>query len=131
MVSSVLTMDRIFIFRFSNLKVFLQRETKIVYQVFCPLEYSKRQTGRILQSFAIEYEGKFDNGEVFDSSTHDDHTHPLEFVVGEGMVISGFDQAVLGMEESEEKNFQISLEEGYGKYASRLKQFPATLFAAY
>lgn len=38
------------------------------------------------------------------------------------MVILGFDQAVLGMEEGKEENFQISPEEGHGAYNPELKQ---------
>ena len=52
---------------------------------------------------SIEYTGTFDNGEVFDSNVHGDHSHPLEFVVGSGMVIPGFDKAVTGMKKNEEK----------------------------
>ncbi len=47
--------------------------------------------------------GRLETGEVFDSSTHDDHSHPLAFEVGKHTVIPGFEQGVLGMEEGEEK----------------------------
>lgn len=63
----------------------------------------------------VDYEGKFENGEVFDSSTHGDHSHPIEFVVGSGMVVPGFDKAVLGMKKGEEKEITIKPEEGYGQ----------------
>jgi len=63
----------------------------------------------------VEYEGRFEDGTVFDSSTHGDHSHPLEFPAGEGMVIPGFDNAVLGMKNGEEKEFEILPEEGYGE----------------
>ena len=54
----------------------------------------------------VDYEGRFEDGEVFDSSSHGDHSHPLEFTVGEGHVIKGFDDAVIGMKKGEEKEFE-------------------------
>lgn len=63
----------------------------------------------------VEYTGKLDDGSVFDSSKHGDHSHPLEFEVGSGMVIKGFDEAVIGMKEGEEKEFSVEPEEAYGE----------------
>lgn len=62
----------------------------------------------------VDYEGRFENGVVFDSSRHGDHSHPLEFVVGNREVIKGFDEAVIDMEKNEEKEFNIEPEEAYG-----------------
>lgn len=64
---------------------------------------------------SIEYTGTFDSGEVFDTNVHGDHAHPLEFVVGSGMVIPGFDKAVSGMKKDEEKSFRIPAAEAYGE----------------
>lgn len=61
----------------------------------------------------VLYEGTFEDGEVFDSSENHDN-EPLEFVVGEGMVVKGFDDALLGMEIDETKKVTIKPEEGYG-----------------
>ena len=61
----------------------------------------------------IEYEGKLEDGTVFDSS--EKHGQPLEFEVGSGQVIKGFDDAVSGMKKGEEKEFSIEPEEAYGK----------------
>lgn len=73
----------------------------------------------------VDYEGKFEDGQVFDSSSHGEHSHPLEFVAGEGNVIKGFDEAVIGLEVNDEKEFTINPEEGYGEYREELKQkFP-------
>ena len=69
----------------------------------------------------VEYEGKFENGEVFDSSNKTGEQRPLEFVAGEGHVIPGFDNAVLGMEKDEEKDVEINPEEGYGQLKEELK----------
>jgi len=73
---------------------------------------------------SVEYEGKFDSGEVFDSSTHGDHSHPIEFTVGEHYVIKGFENAVIGMNEGEEKNIVIEAADGYGERNDELvKEF--------
>jgi len=71
---------------------------------------------------SLDYEGRLESGEVFDSSKHGDHSHPLEFTVGAGMVIPGFEQAVLGMEKDQEKEFTIESEQAYGSYNDLLKQ---------
>lgn len=62
----------------------------------------------------VDYEGRFENGEIFDTSKHGDHSHPLEFEAGMGMVVPGFDAAVIGMEIDEEKEFTLKPEEAYG-----------------
>lgn len=71
---------------------------------------------------AVEYEGRFEDGEVFDSSKHGEHSHPLVFTVGARQVIEGFDNAVMGMKEGEEKEVKIAPKEAYGEYDSRLTQ---------
>jgi FKBP-type peptidyl-prolyl cis-trans isomerase 2 len=65
-------------------------------------------------TITLDYEGKFETGEVFDSSKHGDHSHPLTFIVGEHQVIPGFENAVIGMEVNEEKEFTIKPEDAYG-----------------
>ncbi len=62
----------------------------------------------------VEYEGRFEDGKVFDSSKHGEHSHPLEFEVGSGQVIKGFDEAVVGMKKDEEKEVTIKPEDAYG-----------------
>ena len=59
----------------------------------------------------VDYTGTFDDGTVFDSS---DGKQPLEFEAGSGMVIKGFDDAVIGMEKDEEKEVKIASKEAYG-----------------
>ena len=70
----------------------------------------------------VEYEGKFDNGEIFDSSKHGEHSHPLEFVVGKSQVIPGFEEAVIGLKKGDEKEIKLESEEAYGNYDSTLKR---------
>ncbi|MFH1802918.1 MAG: peptidylprolyl isomerase [archaeon] len=70
----------------------------------------------------VEYEGKFESGEVFDSTSHGDHSHPLTFTAGNQEVVKGFDEAVLGMKKGEEKEVKIKPEEAYGEHNSKLIQ---------
>lgn len=59
----------------------------------------------------VHYHGKLTSGETFDSSTG---REPLEFEVGSGMVIKGFDTGVTGMEVGEKKTITIPFIEAYG-----------------
>ena len=70
----------------------------------------------------LDYEGRFEDGEIFDTSKHEEHSHPLTFVVGEGQVIPGFEKAVIGMNVDEEKEFEIAPEDAYGMPDERLYQ---------
>lgn len=73
----------------------------------------------------VNYTGKLEDGTVFDSSTHGDHAHPLEFTVGAGELIKGFDTAVIGMKKGDSKTVTFSAEEGYGPHMKELvKKLP-------
>ena len=73
----------------------------------------------------IDYEGKLETGEVFDSSRKGDHSHPLEFTLGAKQVIPGFETAVIGLAKGDKKEFTINPEEAYGNYRDDLKkEFP-------
>lgn len=61
----------------------------------------------------VHYTGKLDDGSVFDSSLE---REPIEFTIGEGNVIPGFEQAVVGMNPGETKTVRIVSEEAYGPY---------------
>lgn len=58
------------------------------------------------------YEGTFNDGKVFDSSY--DRNEPIEFVCGAGMMIRGFDAAVVDMEVGDIVNVHLMPEEAYG-----------------
>jgi FKBP-type peptidyl-prolyl cis-trans isomerase 2 len=60
----------------------------------------------------IDYVGTLEDGTEFDNS--EKHGAPLEFEVGSGMVIKGFDEAVMGMKEGEEKEFTLQPDQAYG-----------------
>ncbi len=66
---------------------------------------------------SLHYKGSFEDGTVFDSS----ETHgALKFTIGKGMVIPGFDEAVLGMKLGETKTVTIPPEKGYGSHRDDL-----------
>lgn len=74
---------------------------------------------------SLDYEGKLEDGTIFDTSKHKDHSHPLTFKVGENMVIPGFEKEVLGMKIGEEKTFTIKPKDAYGEVREELKRkFP-------
>lgn len=72
------------------------------------------------QKVKVEYTGTFEDGEVFDSS--EKHGQPLEFIVGAGQMIPGFDAAVVGMEKDEVKDIKLNPEEAYGEHNPQLVQ---------
>ena len=59
----------------------------------------------------VAYTGRFDDGSIFDSS---EGQPPLEFTIGAGEVIPGFDNAVLGLKSGESRTIDIAPEDGYG-----------------
>lgn len=65
----------------------------------------------------VHYTGKLEDGTVFDSSAEGE---PLEFTIGEGEIIPGFEKAVVGMEPGESKTVEVSEEEGYGPHREEL-----------
>ncbi|HHL39328.1 MAG TPA: peptidylprolyl isomerase [Deltaproteobacteria bacterium] len=60
---------------------------------------------------SVHYTGTLDDGTVFDSSHERD---PLRFTLGNGEVIQGFEDAVLGMEEGETRTRRIACDDAYG-----------------
>ena len=61
----------------------------------------------------VNYTGTLQDGTVFDSSANRD---PLQFSLGEGQVIAGFEEAVLGMTPGDSKSVTIPSEQAYGPY---------------
>jgi len=59
----------------------------------------------------IHYTGKLGDGTVFDTSLN---RHPLQFTIGKGQVIAGFEQAVVGMNTGESKTTTIPVDQAYG-----------------
>jgi FKBP-type peptidyl-prolyl cis-trans isomerase 2 len=74
----------------------------------------------------VHYHGKLTNGETFDSS---EGRSPLEFEVGGGMVIKGFDDGVTGMSIGEKKTVNIPFNEAYGpRNPEMVIEFPKDRF---
>lgn len=70
----------------------------------------------------VQYTGTFADGTVFDSS---EGKEALEVLAGKGMLIKGFDDALIGMKEGEEKEIDIPSDKGYGQRRDELvKEVP-------
>jgi len=67
----------------------------------------------------VDYTGTLSDGTIFDSSIG---KTPLEFAVGAGQMIAGFDKAVLGMKKGETKKVTIPADEAYGQRNESLVQ---------
>jgi len=65
----------------------------------------------------IHYTGRLDDGTVFDSSRG---REPLEFTIGSGMVIPGFDRAVTGLSVGETRTAIIPPADAYGEFRDEL-----------
>jgi peptidylprolyl isomerase len=59
----------------------------------------------------VNYTGKLSDGTIFDSSIG---RHPMQFTVGKGQLIPGFEKAVLGMAAGDKKTVVIPVAEAYG-----------------
>ena len=76
-------------------------------------------TGNAIQ---VHYTGTLASGEVFDSSEGRD---PLQVTIGQGQLISGFENALIGMEINEKKKFTLTPEEAYGERDEEaMRRFP-------
>lgn len=72
----------------------------------------------------VHYIGRLTDGTLFDSS---EGREPLEFTVGAGHMIKGFDTGVLGMAVGEKKTIQIPPHEAYGERDDQaIIEFPAS-----
>ena len=74
----------------------------------------------------VHYHGKLKSGETFDSSQG---REPLEFTVGSGQVIRGFDEGVIGMKTGDARTVEIPVVDAYGeKEEERIVEFPMNQF---
>ena len=80
----------------------------------------------------VNYTGKLADGTIFDTSRD---RHPVQFTIGKGQLIAGFEQAVIGMNKGESKTVVIPADQAYGPRleesvaAVDLKHLPADLKA--
>lgn len=65
----------------------------------------------------VHYIGSFTDGEVFDSSRE---REPMEFVIGEETLISGFEEALIGHEKGDRFTTTIQSEDAYGEHLDEL-----------
>ncbi|NTU97895.1 MAG: peptidylprolyl isomerase [Chlorobiaceae bacterium] len=78
----------------------------------------------------VHYTGTLDDGTMFDTSVN---REPLEFIIGKGQVIPGFDSAVIDMVPGETRVSLIPADEAYGPHSGELvtdvdrSRFPADL----
>ncbi len=78
----------------------------------------------------VHYTGTLEDGTVFDSSEGRD---PLEFTLGQGQLIPGFEKTVLGMTSGEARTVTIPAEDAYGPYRDEMilavpcEQLPADM----
>jgi FKBP-type peptidyl-prolyl cis-trans isomerase 2 len=76
----------------------------------------------------VEYEGTLEDGTVFDTTKN--HKTPFEFEAGSGKLIKGFDKAILGMKEGEQKDITLQPGDAYGTYNPELiKELPKDCFS--
>lgn len=74
----------------------------------------------------VHYHGKLTDGTTFDSS---EGRNPLEFEVGSGAVIPGFDNGVMGMSVGDKRTINIPADEAYGQRVPELvMEFPKERF---
>jgi len=75
--------------------------------------FANRTVAKAGDTVGVFYTGKLDNGTEFDSNMN---KTPLEFTLGSGQMISGFDEAVAGMAVGEEKTVILPVDKAYGPY---------------
>ena len=79
------------------------------------IEITQEGSGAVAEngmSVSVHYTGKLTDGTKFDSSL--DRGTPFSFTLGQGRVIKGWDQGVLGMKVGEKRTLTIPSELGYG-----------------
>ena len=65
----------------------------------------------------VHVTGKLEGGKVFESTAKKD---PLEFTIGEGKFLRGFESAIVGMSPGEKKTVKVSPDHGFGPYSKGL-----------
>jgi peptidylprolyl isomerase len=72
-------------------------------------------------SIKVHYVGTLEDGTEFDNSYK--RGEPIEFVVGSGNIIKGFDEGVVGMSVGEKKMVSVPPSEGYGEYNDNARDY--------
>jgi FKBP-type peptidyl-prolyl cis-trans isomerase 2 len=74
---------------------------------------SKAKNGDMVK---VHYVCSLEDGTVINNTREKD---PFQFTIGQGQVIPGFEEAVLGMNESEEKTTKVPMEKAFGPYKEK------------
>ena len=72
----------------------------------------------------VEYVGTLASGEVFDATQE----QPLEFVLGEGMILPAFEERITGMQIGEQQTFTLTAAEAYGERVEQTQEVPLEEF---
>lgn len=84
------------------------------------------QTAKKGDKVKVHYHGKLTDGTTFDSS---EGRSPLEFEIGSGQVIPGFDEGVTGLQVGEKRTVHIPAEQAYGPASDeQIVEFPRNQF---
>lgn len=84
------------------------------------------QTAKKGDKVKVHYHGKLTDGTTFDSS---EGRSPLEFEIGSGQVIPGFDDGVTGLQVGEKRTVNIAAEQAYGAVSQdQIVEFPRSQF---
>ena len=70
---------------------------------------------KIGDTVTVHYTGKLEDGTIFDSSLSEGR-QPLESVLGNNMLIKGFENGLVGLSEGDKRTLEIEPSEGYGEY---------------
>jgi len=104
----------------------LQPESKSVeleeHQEEIVADQNEMAQAKMGDTIKVHYTGTLDDGTVFDSSVG---RRPLEFTIGLGQMIPGFDKGVVGLNLSESKIITIPADLAYGPYQADLVQVVA------
>ena len=87
-------------------------------RLFFQINYSMSQV-KANNTVKVHYTGKLSDGQVFDTS---EGKEPIEFVLGQGQLIPGFEQGLIDMKVNEKKTITIAKEEAYGEVNDQLIQ---------
>lgn len=72
-------------------------------------------------SVSVNYTGRLEDGAIFDTSLQEGR-NPLTVILGQGQLIPGFENGLMGMSVGEKKTIEIQPEEAYGEVNPQLTQ---------
>ena len=65
-------------------------------------------------SVSVNYTGRLEDGSIFDTSLQEGRT-PLTAILGQGQLIAGFENGLIGMSTGEKKTIEIEPSDAYGE----------------